>query len=449
MAIARDTLALFRRRDFAFLMGAQWFAQAADGLVVGALAKFITFGGQAGFDAESAKSPEEAFRIVLFTFLPLLVLSPFLGVFIDRWNRRKLLVGANGLRALVLLAVAALGFATIGDPALYVILLLTLASTRLLLAIKGASLPATLGERDLIAGNAASQAGSALFQLGGAGVGLVASGLVPTRFVIAGGVVVYAVATAFALGTRTLGYAKATVPLREELSRVLRDIGEGLREVGRRPRAGLALASFLAVRSELTLATLAVSFAALGFVGERGLATVIPGAAGALGAVVGFVLAHLLKDRVGAPRIVVGALLAGGIGMAAFGGIITLLGLSLMAFSVGLAFFLGKVGVDTLMQEALADAFRGRGFSLQDVVYNLSWILPSVVLVLLYPAEGPPRALLIGSGAVFLGVAILLGLWARQIGSAAEHRPGAPEHRPGVPEPDPRAPEPRQAPPSS
>ncbi|MGH2684412.1 MAG: hypothetical protein ACRDJP_02980, partial [Actinomycetota bacterium] len=43
-----ETSAVFRNRDFTFLMGAQWLSQAGDGLVGAALAKLITFGGAAG-----------------------------------------------------------------------------------------------------------------------------------------------------------------------------------------------------------------------------------------------------------------------------------------------------------------------------------------------------------------------------------------------------------------
>jgi inner membrane protein involved in colicin E2 resistance len=85
---------------------------------------------------------------------------------------------------------------------------------------------------------------------------------------------------------------------------------------------------------------------------------------------------------------------------------------------VGLSFFLGKVGVDTMMQQALADRFRGRGFSLQDIVYNVSWIIPAFVLfLLLTPARA--RALLIGAGVVFLALAALIALWARRVPAEA------------------------------
>ena len=418
MGLARDTAALLRRRDFATLMGAQWFSQAADGLVVGALAKFITFGGQEGFDVEAAKSPEEAFRIVLFTFLPMLVLSPFLGVFIDRWDRRRLLIVSNSVRAVALAAIVLLGgaeFRNLGSVPLYAVLLLTIASTRLLLALKGAAIPATLGERDLIQGNSVSQAGSALFQLAGAGAALIASGFLSAPLIVAAGVVVYGIATVFSMATRTLGYARATVPLSQEIRRLLRDVVEGLREVGRRPRAGLALASFLAVRSLATITVLAVGFASLTFVAESGiLGKAVPGVAGAAGAVVGLVVALLLKERTQPGTIVALALFLGGLGVAAFGGVISLVGIGVSAFSVGLSFFLGKIGVDTLMQQGLADAFRGRGFSFQDAVYNLSWIVPSLLLVLLYDAIGA-RALLIGAGLVFVAAAGGVRVWARRV----------------------------------
>jgi hypothetical protein len=87
-----------------------------------------------------------------------------------------------------------------------------------------------------------------------------------------------------------------------------------------------------------------------------------------------------------------------------------------MAFSVGLAFFLGKVGVDTMMQEALADKFRGRGFSLQDIAYNISWLLPAFILFLFVGENfGRVRLILVIAGAVFLAIAALIALAARRL----------------------------------
>jgi len=416
--IIDDAAELFRNRSFTFLMGAQWLAQMADGLVATALAKLITFGGTAGFDPESARSPREALLIVLLTFLPYTLFSPFIGVLIDRWDRRRLLTGANALRAVVLAVIVVTGLGRLGDPALYVSLLLVLAGTRLLLAIKGASLPTVLGDRELLQGNAISQAGSAVFQLFGAGVAFVASASVGTSSILAAGIAIYIVATLAAAGTRNLGEARRVTPLRQEVGRLFRDMLEGFREVARRAAAGLALSSFLVIRTLLTFTVLATAFISREFIVERGALTTIAGAVGALGAVAGFVTASVVRRRVRPVRIVTGALILGGAGMLAFGGIINLAGISLMAFTVGLSFFLGKVGVDTMMQQALADRFRGRGFSLQDIAYNVSWIVPALVLFLfLSPAVA--RALMIGAGLVFLLLAVLITLWARRVPESA------------------------------
>jgi hypothetical protein len=427
--IARDSLALLRRRDFTLLMGAQWLAQAADGLVGVSLTKHIVFGGQAGFSLEEARTPEEVLRIALLTILPYAFLSPFAGVLIDRWDRRRLLLLANGVRALVLATVVAVGFDRIGDPALYGSLLLVLASTRLLLAVKGASLPVVLGERELLHGNSISQAGSAIFQLGGAGVGLVGSGFVGTRLLVLAGVIVYGLATASAAAVGKLGYAETPVPLRQEVRRIVRDLFEGLGEIGRRPIAALSLTSFLGLRALVSLVVLAVALASRAYLAREGsLTTAIPAATGALGAAVGFFLAHTLKDRVPPVRILVAALAFAGLGVLAFGGIITLPGLSAVAFMVGLGFFLGKIAVDTLIQQSLADGFRGRGFGLQDLAYNLSWILPALVLWATW-TEGGARRLLMGAGIVFLATAAGIALWARRIVAPPEPTT-APEIRP-------------------
>jgi MFS family permease len=413
--IARDSLALFHRRDFTLLMAAQWLAQAADGLVGVSLAKHIAFGGQAGFSFEDARTTEEVLRIVLLTILPYTFISPFAGVLIDRWDRRRLLILSTGFRALVLSLIAAAGFERIGDLALYGSFLLLLASTRLLLAIKGASLPAVLEERDLLHGNSLSQAGSAIFQLGGAGAGLVGSGFLDTRFLVAGGAALYLAAAVFAFAIRRLGYGKKFVPLRQEIGRIVHDLVEGLREVGRRPMAALSLTSFLGLRALVSFVVLAVALASRAYLAREGsFESIIAAAAGALGAGVGFVSAHALKDRVPPARILVFALLAAGIGVLAFGGIITITGLSLVAFSVGFGFFLGKVSVDTIMQEALSDSFRGRGFGLQDLVYNLSWIIPSLVLWAAWSPTGV-RPLLLVAGGVFLATGGGVALWARQV----------------------------------
>jgi sugar phosphate permease len=97
-----------------------------------------------------------------------------------------------------------------------------------------------------------------------------------------------------------------------------------------------------------------------------------------------------------------------------FGFSVSLAGFSLLLFCGFFAFFLGKISADTILQQAMPDDFRGRAFALFDVAYNLGFIVPAVILVLVWD-DGRAGAVLIASGAVFLVLTALVGRWARAI----------------------------------
>ena len=103
-----------------------------------------------------------------------------------------------------------------------------------------------------------------------------------------------------------------------------------------------------------------------------------------------------------------------GAGTVAFGGVTKILGLSVVAFVAALGYFLGKISADTIMQQALSDDYRGRGFSFFDIAYNLAWILPALVLWLLW-APGRVRLLQIGAGVLFLASGAVVAAWSKRI----------------------------------
>jgi hypothetical protein len=415
----RRALSLFANRNFGFLMGAVFLAVLGDGIVQGALAKTIAFGGKAGFSLDEAHSARHILALVLLTYLPYTFISPFMGVVIDRFDRRKLLVLANGVRAavVVVVGVALLG-GRLADPILIGALLLTLASTRLVLAIKSAGLPAVLGRRDLMQGNSISQAGSAVFQIGGAALALVGTKLASAGVVVIAGACVYAVGATFGARARHLEERNRTTGLAEEIRRMLRDIRDGIAQVRQRAAAKLGLFSFLTLRALVSFVALVFALEIREILGGHSnkKAILIAAAAGALGAGIGFVAAQLLKDRTPPARLIVGSMAVAGAGAVAFGGVTRLIGLSVVAFVAALAYFLGKVSADTIMQQSLPDQYRGRGFSLFDVAYNLAWIVPALVLFALW-SGGRARILVIGTGVLFLVAAVLVAAWARRLGS--------------------------------
>jgi Major Facilitator Superfamily len=412
---------VFSSRSFSALMGAQFVAQAGDGIVQASLAKSIAFGGQKGFDVSSAPSARYLLVVVLALYVPYTLVSPLAGAFIDRYDRKLLLIRSNLFRA-AFVAAAALALAVAGsrlpNGALILAILVALACTRILLAIKSAGLPAVLSGRDLLQANGLSQAGGAIFQVVGAGVALVGTAVAASWIVAMLGAGLYVVAAIAARNVERLEVEVRRSGFVEEVRRVVRDIANGIREVFGRPPAALGLTGFQALRMEF-FGFVALVFALearhlLSGTNSGKTAIAIAAAFGAIGAGVGMVLAQTLKDRIPPHRLLVAAMTSLGVAVILFGGVQTIAGYSALTFVGAMAFFLGKISADTIMQQALPDDFRGRGFSLFDIAYNLGWIVPALLLAVVW-SDARARPILVGSGIAFLLVTAAIARWSRAI----------------------------------
>lgn len=413
---------LSERRDFRWLMGAQFLAQAGDGIVQTALAKLIVFGGQKGFDLEGARDPDELLRIALYIFIPYTIISPFLGVVMDRWNRRHLLMVANGFRALVVALIALIGTAEVGDFPLFAAFVLSLASTRIVLATKAAAMPATLGIEDsegssrLVEANGVSQLGGAMFQLGGAGAAFVAATVLEAEPIALVGALVYLAGAFSASLIERAGRTREASRLWVEIVGVVRQIGLGLAAVGRSPKASASISTYFWLRVLWSFTIVGISFAARDLVESDLKVVLLTGGAGAIGAVLGFVTSQRLLERFSTTGyLVLTSSALAGVAVTLLGIFDTQISLAIMTFFLGLGFFVGKITLDTMVQEALGDDFRGRAFSLYDIAYNLAWVLAAAILKVAYTPD--QRGLLISAGgAVFLGGLVVLMGWYRRAG---------------------------------
>jgi hypothetical protein len=61
---------VFSNADFASLMGVQFLAMAADGVIRGSIAKSIAFGGQEGFDVTTVPDANYLLKVVLALYIP-------------------------------------------------------------------------------------------------------------------------------------------------------------------------------------------------------------------------------------------------------------------------------------------------------------------------------------------------------------------------------------------
>jgi hypothetical protein len=110
----------------------------------------------------------------------------------------------------------------------------------------------------------------------------------------------------------------------------------------------------------------------------------------------------------------VASFVAGG-AVAVFGAVELSAAIAVLTFFLGLGFFLAKISLDTLVQEALGDDFRGRAFSLYDIAYNLAWVLAAAILKVAW-SEDVQGLLIAVVGVVFLVGMAGIAMWFRGAG---------------------------------
>jgi hypothetical protein len=80
------------------------------------------------------------------------------------------------------------------------------------------------------------------------------------------------------------------------------------------------------------------------------------------------------------------------------------------AFFLGFAAQASKICVDTLVQEAIDDDFRGRVFSFYDTLFNLSFVSAALVSAVLLPPDGKSYAVIVIVAAGYALTALVYGV---------------------------------------
>ena len=397
---------LLAHRDLRTLLSAQWIAQAGDGLAQAAFAEALILGplGEAG-------TPGRILVAFAITLVPYSLLAPVLGVFVDRWRRRELMVTTNLLRAALLVTLPLWAELLPRDAGLYAGVLVVLGLGRLFLVTKGAVLPVVLEEHHLLRGNALSGGGGMIAALlgGVAGVGVV--GWLGPRPSFAAAGIAYAVAAAVARRI-SRPFAHPRPPdetVRAAAVRVLRELLQGVGEIARRPRARLPLIAIFVLRTVgmiVAIAAILVIKSEFPEAGDRfgrlSASALALGSAGA-GAFLGAVTAPVIGRRLAKPGLVVAGFVVSGTGVAALAGVRAIPAVLVLTAIGGFGGFLTKVAVDAQVQEALPDEYRGRAFSLYDILYNLASVAAAAVMVL--GEEVALRPMFVGTGLVTLALA--------------------------------------------
>jgi protein-S-isoprenylcysteine O-methyltransferase Ste14 len=105
---------VFSNRDFSVLVGMQYLAQMGQGVVQGAIGKSIAFGARRGSTSRRFPPRTTCLKVVLALYVPYTLISPFIGVFIDRFERRKVVEWTNVVVAAVVVVVAVVAMIPLG-----------------------------------------------------------------------------------------------------------------------------------------------------------------------------------------------------------------------------------------------------------------------------------------------------------------------------------------------
>ncbi|MFE1529181.1 MFS transporter [Streptomyces sp. A144] len=419
MAVVRDLRVLLRLKGFRRLLAVRLLSQGADGVYQVALATYVVF------SPEKQTSPAAIASAMAVLLLPYSLVGPFAGALLDRWHRRQVFLYGNLLRAVLASVTAVLMVASVPDWLFYVSALCVTAVNRFVLAGLSAALPRVVDAERLVIANSLSPTAGTLAATAGGGLAFVVRLVVAdsdAAVVLLGAALYLCGALAsLSIAVELLGPDRTRAPhLASALAVTARDLVAGVRHLAAPARreaawslAGMTLMRFcygallvmllMLCRYALTSDTddgLALLGLALGVSGAGffAAAVITPWAAGRLGPgrwmAVCAGIATVLVPALGLPFATAPLLVA--------------------AFVLGLTTQGAKIATDTVVQSSVDDAFRGRIFSVYDVLFNVAFVGAAGVAALMLPPDGRSVTLIVTVTVIYGAVAVAMTRFARQ-----------------------------------
>jgi MFS family permease len=423
MSVVRDLRVLLRLPDFRRLLTVRLLSQSADGVYQVALASYVVF------SPEKQTSPAAIASAMAVLLLPYSVIGPFAGVLLDRWRRRQVFLYGNLLRAVLAAGTALLIVASTPDWIFYASALSVTAVNRFVLSGLSAALPRVVDDDRLVIANSLSPTAGTLAATLGGGLAFAVRllGWDSDAAVVLLGAVLYlsSALASLRMDRELLGPDRELIQPRlgAALASTARGLADGLRHLSQRRSAARALAAMTVLRfcyGALTVTLLMLcrytwADTARPAEGTDGLA-LLGLALGISGA--GFFVAALITPwavgRLGAYGWMV--VCAGSAAV-----LVPALWLSfapapvlIAAFALGLVSQGTKIATDTVVQSSVDDAFRGRVFSLYDVLFNVAFVSAAAVAALVLPPDGRSVALVVGVAVLYAVVALTLSRWRRK-----------------------------------
>lgn len=363
----------------------QVFSQLADKII---LVYLIVLLDSAGFSANSDVS-----RLTLVFTIPAVVFGSIAGVFVDRWNKKGLMIISNFLRGLFVLALPlALWFKEPSALWIYSLTFLISTVTQFFAPAEIAMIPEIVEKRNLLAANSlftTTMLGSVVIGMGVADPILRVVGDRYGHLAIGG---MYLLSAVFLMFVRPRFKEERHVP--NKASSVLQELKEGFDYVLKdRQVIFLLLRLIILFSAFAALTILVIGFMEVVLQLEKRTFSYLMAVAG-LGMGISAALVGRFGARMGKERLISRGFISMGLilialanlhnisswlNVASRGGVSSALEIMLafvLAFALGLSAAPIAVPIQTLLQEEIPEHLRGKVFGVQNMLVNTAMTLP-------------------------------------------------------------------------
>ncbi|MBT2397569.1 MFS transporter [Streptomyces sp. ISL-100] len=425
MPVVRDLRVLLRLTNFRRLLTVRLLSQCADGVYQVALAAYVVF------SPEKQTSPGAIASAMAVLLLPYSAVGPFAGVLLDRWQRRQVFLYGNLLRAVLACGTAVLILASVPDWLFYVSALSVTAVNRFVLSGLSAALPRVVDADRLVMANSLSPTAGTLAATAGGGlafaVRLVASESDAAVVLLGAALYLCAALSSLRMNRELLGPDPDQVQPRlgAALASTAQGLADGLRHLSERRAAARALAAMTLMRfcyGALTVMVLMLVRYAWsdgpGGGGDEGLALLgVAVAVSAAGFFAAAVLTPWVVGRLGPYGWMVMCAGSAAVLEPALALPFEPVPMMIAAFVLGLTTQGAKITTDTVVQSSVDDAYRGRVFSIYDVLFNVAFVGAAATAALMLPADGRSATLVIVVALVYAVAAAAVFRWDRSGGT--------------------------------
>jgi MFS family permease len=411
-----------------------WIAQALSSFGEYVLAATVTVWLATGLAPGDPALPLYIGAVVAATSLPRLLLAPVVGVLVDRWPARRVMVTADLVRAALLVPLLVIA---VTGPAPLVIG--TVIATQFLIGCASQLFDparAALVQVVVPPDRRAAAAGRTL--LASTGVGILSAmsgpavyaGLGPEPALVMD-LVSFLASAALVLAVRERGAvaadAHAHAAVASARARFRAELAAGIRVVRASPRLRILVAGLAAYGVTLGVNNATLALVALMTMGLTAAEYGVVTAMFAVGGLIGSLTAPALVTRVGPERALPTALVALGLTYAAYSTVRAFLPAAILMGVAGLVFAVFLVSQGPILQAEAPVGTMGRVSSLTSTVLAASSLVATVVTaqaLALVPVDAQPVAYPVAMAAAAVvmgaaGLALVAGGLSRGRGSAA------------------------------